>query len=410
MGIDASHLVALAVATIVLLGSSGARAYDRYNDGCVLCHGDFQNDPYISPTGVVWPASLHAGHNDPSYMASDCALCHTTGGGFNPWLRSSDGTASTYGYGCSGCHGRLDPNAAKGYGLRAQHGLLGVTTCMVCHSGDLDPEPESVAPPYYGLPDTAADVPCNDDVNTSEDFSGDGIGLDNDGDGLIDLQDDDCGTPVCHDEDGDGYGDPGDEICPAGAETDCDDGDDDVYPGAPEIPCDLDDNDCDPITPDSEDADFDGYTECHDCDDDDPGINPGEDEVRCDGVDNDCDPGTADGRDRDDDGSDECEDCDDEDGTVFPGASEDCADGLDNDCDGSVDAEDSDCAGDDDDDDADDDDTMDEFWDEYWKAYFEGQSRGNDCDCDLHGEGGGPWPGLALTLILASLARRRWRR
>jgi hypothetical protein len=48
---------------------------------------------------------------------------------------------------------------------------------------------------------------------------------------------------TCADADGDGYGNPGDSTCPAGPETDCDDGNPAVNPGAIEIGDGID-NDC----------------------------------------------------------------------------------------------------------------------------------------------------------------------
>jgi hypothetical protein len=53
-----------------------------------------------------------------------------------------------------------------------------------------------VKPPFYGTADTKVDNPSNDVLqsNTGENWSvGDFLGLDNDGDGLYDLADFDCG-------------------------------------------------------------------------------------------------------------------------------------------------------------------------------------------------------------------------
>ncbi len=51
-------------------------------------------------------------------------------------------------------------------------------------------------------------------------------------------------TPVCVDGDGDGYGANGDPTCPAGPQTDCDDGNPNRSPGLAEV-CDGLDNNCD---------------------------------------------------------------------------------------------------------------------------------------------------------------------
>jgi hypothetical protein len=124
------------------------------------------------------------------------------------------------------------------------------------------------------------------------------------------------GPPQCQDGDGDGYGDPGIPQCENGDAEDCDDSDPEVNPGAQEIcdngiddDCDglidLDDPDCVAICADD---DGDGYgspgdPECpagdaEDCDDTDPAVNPGATEICDNGIDDDCD-GLIDGDDPD---------------------------------------------------------------------------------------------------------------
>ena len=182
------------------------------------------------------------------------------------------------------------------------------------------------------------------------------------------------------DVDGDGY---------TPSQVDCDDFVANVNPGAPEI-CDDVDNDCDGLIdmedPDIADAktwsvdqDGDGFgsdslsangcdqpagtvSNADDCDDSDEDVNPDAYE-QCDGFDNDCDgltdaddPGVIDGSqyypDGDGDGFGEegsalvtlCEvtegyveiagDCDDGLADIYPGAPEVCGDGIDSDCDG----------------------------------------------------------------------------
>jgi hypothetical protein len=139
--------------------------------------------------------------------------------------------------------------------------------------------------------------------------------------------DDDCNedTPDSVDADGDGY-----TVC----DGDCADTNADISPGTGEVGCDDLDNDCNPGTFDAMDVDGDTFSNCDDCVDTDADINPGQDEIECDGADNDCDPLTVDGVDADSDGSSDCFDCDDTDPFVFPGNPEVCDDGIDQNCDG----------------------------------------------------------------------------
>ncbi|MBW2261992.1 MAG: hypothetical protein JRG91_08480 [Deltaproteobacteria bacterium] len=146
-------------------------------------------------------------------MNADCDLCHTSGDGRDPYIGSSNGTSSSPGYGCTGCHGGMYSGSASGVGLRLHHTNNGIAACAICHSSDPAPHPESTAPPYYGVTaDSNVDYPCNDDSGTSEDWAGDSTGLDNDGDNAYDLLDSDCASvPVC-----------GNSIVETG--EDCDDG------------------------------------------------------------------------------------------------------------------------------------------------------------------------------------------
>lgn len=161
-------------------------AYQRYNDGCYLCHGAF-TDP-TSPKGTTLPSgSKHEMHRASTSRNTDCNLCHTAGDQRNPYTGSSDGTATNAGLGCTGCH--------NNFGLRRHHALNGVAECAECHDADGPPPAENVKPPYYGTVDTRAANPCNPAAssNTNENWSiGDFLGLDNDGDNLYDGQDGDC--------------------------------------------------------------------------------------------------------------------------------------------------------------------------------------------------------------------------
>jgi hypothetical protein len=176
-------LLAGVVLLLVFIACNSSFAYDRYNDGCVDCHGAF--DGATSTKDSIFPlGSKHEMHRHEDYMKTDCDLCHKNGDGRDPYTWQSNGTTNNPGIGCTGCHVEL--------GLRAHHVANGIT----CHTGDDDPSPENVKPTYYGTVDTLADNPCNDVLasNTNENWTiGDFLGLDNDGDNLYDLADFDCG-------------------------------------------------------------------------------------------------------------------------------------------------------------------------------------------------------------------------
>jgi hypothetical protein len=169
--------------------SSPLLGYERYNDGCDLCHGSFTDG--TSQKGSVFPQNnKHVMHRSNSYMGADCNLCHTSGDGNDPFIGSSDGTNDNPGLGCTGCH--------AAFGLRAHHAVSSIT-CSGCHPNDPAPLPENTVPVYYGTADVDAAIvdPCNLSglTNTDENWTiGDLVGLDNDGDGLYDVDDPDCAT------------------------------------------------------------------------------------------------------------------------------------------------------------------------------------------------------------------------
>jgi len=158
------------------------------NCASMSCHGSFSTNPYFPAwANTAWPHSLHQVHRGNAYMANDCDLCHRDDDNNNPFIDSSKGTANvgTPGLGCSGCHLSL--------GLRLSHeDKAGSGTCIniVCHDSDPTPSSEDTFPAYYRTPDSNVADPCN--VDGSEDWSGDGWGLDNDGDGDYDVIDNDC--------------------------------------------------------------------------------------------------------------------------------------------------------------------------------------------------------------------------
>ncbi len=221
-----SFLRFFVLAALLVWGTGEARAWERWDEGCnqASCHGDYYwTNPYLSTKGGTWPDSLHEVHADSKYMNIACDVCHVDG----TWLctlDSSKGTANSPPYGCNGCHGRLYNNQPLSFSQVILHENAGVN-CVTskCHANLGSPYPETSTPPYYGNPDSNVDFPCNNDAQTSEDWSGDGQGLDNDGDGLYDSADPDCGAAVC----GNSAIESG-ETCdpPATCPTSCNDGDD----------------------------------------------------------------------------------------------------------------------------------------------------------------------------------------
>jgi hypothetical protein len=163
-----------------------------------------------------------------------------------------------------------------------------------------------------------------------------------------------CMAGMCQgypDEDGDGY----DET------EDCDDSNPDVYPGALEVCDDEIDNDCDGLI-DNEDEDCYECFADEDCDDSNSctadvcvcgqcEYTDLEDGTECDDGDSNtindvCCSGFCYGETDDDGDGYGDDDCDDSNPDVNPGATEICTDGIDNDCDGLIDCDDDSCSSD----------------------------------------------------------------
>jgi len=146
---------------------------------------------------------------------------------------------------------------------------------------------------------------------------------DNDGDGAIDCEDDDCAEVEACDRDRDDDGHEGTEW----GGDDCNDGNPAIYPGNLEV-CDGFDNDCNGLT-DDEDPDVDpaSFLDWHRDDDGDGYGSPqGAPQQACQGP-----SGSADND----------EDCNDNDADRHPAATEIC-NNIDDDCDGDVDDDDPD--------------------------------------------------------------------
>ena len=198
-GIRVRHLPALAAALILLGWTARVEAYPSYDDGagngCVSCHPDYKNQ-----------GQLHTDHLV-KFGITTCTACHQYTGGQVPVLTywSKDG------FGCSGCHGMdygetsIDSHQPKAtsYGLRRKHALEFAAmaqpdVCVTCHypgsatTGEPDPAPdifpETERPPYYGVLTTLTD-PCSSE---QESFESVPPGLDNDGNGVADMDDSAC--------------------------------------------------------------------------------------------------------------------------------------------------------------------------------------------------------------------------
>ena len=206
--------VLLVTITVLMIGASDALAYEDYAAGCDDCHGGFRDNPYISLSdGANWGDDLHDVHRN-TMLGGDCSTCHAATGGFSPvLLESSAGGNGLAPISCVGCHGRDADNgnatstgtSQRGAGLRQHH--AGFANCAGCHNDQTGYTPvgENILPNYYANPGTNHPAMPTNSCNPSggEDFAGTALGLDNDGDGIYDTADLDCGSVVDTDGDGD---------------------------------------------------------------------------------------------------------------------------------------------------------------------------------------------------------------
>jgi hypothetical protein len=183
-----TRLIATCILVLWAAGNIHVVAFERYSS-CASCHGKFTGSTSTKTPPTVFPSSdKHYMHRNSSAMGTSCGLCHRSDDGNNPFTGSSDGVGAVAGVGCTGCHEPI--------GLRAHHIRHGID-CLGCHDPGTPPA-EGVNPPYYGTAYTKAKNAANTVLaaNTNENWSvGDFLGLDNDGDGLIDQADFDCGRP-----------------------------------------------------------------------------------------------------------------------------------------------------------------------------------------------------------------------
>jgi hypothetical protein len=198
-------VIALVLCTVWAVRANAYRTYSENGDAtnCRACHGDFQAANYVSRhDGTPWNTSLMAGHYI-NMVSFACKTCHQASSNFPVSTEDSAGEGGLSPRSCVGCHGREEDaghdgiSEGRGAGLRQHHQNAGVTICALCHA-DADPSKytpvgENVLPANYFTPDEAhpdkPTDPCN--ANGSESKFGP-VGLDNDGNGLYDLNDPAC--------------------------------------------------------------------------------------------------------------------------------------------------------------------------------------------------------------------------
>jgi hypothetical protein len=181
-----SQATTLTALVFLMTGVDGTLAYESYRQSggsCAECHPGFLEE-----------GPQHQRHLN---MTSECALCHRTGGDVPKTFTSGD----PEGQGCRGCHG-VDNGMEFGWGagLVAFHINAGAPPdesgriCTDCHGDGPPPGPESGVPVYYLRGDVNVKDPCSAMLPDGEDYSGDGHGLDNDGDLVYDMSDSDCSS------------------------------------------------------------------------------------------------------------------------------------------------------------------------------------------------------------------------
>lgn len=198
----ATQRLSLVALLVLVIWAVRSEAYQTYS-GCQGCHGDFRAADYVSRhSQTAWNTDLMSGHEN--MVSFQCLACHQSVSSFSPVsIGTSAGAGGFSPTGCVGCHGREqdaghdNASGGRGAGLRQQHFRAAVTVCADCHTdanpANYVPVGENIAPANYFTPDTAnpnkPTDPCN--ANGSESKFGP-LGLDNDGNGLYDLDDPAC--------------------------------------------------------------------------------------------------------------------------------------------------------------------------------------------------------------------------
>ena len=187
------------LAVLLWIGSAqNVSAYLTWKSGCTDCHSSFK-DAGSTKLNNTWLDDKHDVHRR-QMMTNLCGTCHVVNGD-DPLLNESRGEPGLAGVSCMGCHG-VDPrpdvadNTWWGSGLRLHHANENVGTddggmlCADCHDDDPAPLGENAVPIYYGGTNVNVFDPCN--LDGSENWTTDGLGLDNDGDLAYDNLDSDC--------------------------------------------------------------------------------------------------------------------------------------------------------------------------------------------------------------------------
>jgi len=177
----------VAFGLLVLFLAPPVPAFQGFDDGgggglpgCATCHGTLAN------TG---PGNM--AHDAHAALTNTCSDCHGSGAFNDPPLDN-----------CVQCHGR-DADAGGdseslgiGRGLRLHHVTTNAASCGSCHSDALGAAGvgENVLPSFYAAALGGAGLDTCD--GSEERFASITVSLDNDGDGLVDGNDPDCGTNV----------------------------------------------------------------------------------------------------------------------------------------------------------------------------------------------------------------------